>query len=130
MTRIYQPILSALDITYPQYITMLVMWEEDNIDFKELGIRLDLKTGTLTPIVKRLESLGYIYREKNKEDNRRVWVKITNNGKELKNSAFNVPKLLMENIDMDLTQYEKFVTLLDELGDILKNAENNQKKEV
>ncbi|MGL1891615.1 MAG: MarR family transcriptional regulator [Spirochaetaceae bacterium] len=130
MTRIYQPILASLDITYPQYVTMMVMWEEEKIDFKELGKRLDLKTGTLTPIVKRLESLGYLFRVKNPEDNRRIWVKITSDGKMLKKKALNVPEVLMDYINMNKEQYIKFVSLLDELGDILDKAENNQKKEV
>lgn len=130
MTRLYQPILENMNITYPQYVTMLVMWEEENIDFKELGKRLDLKTGTLTPIVKRLESLGYLYRDKNPEDNRRIWVKITKEGRELKQHATKVPELLMKFINLDKEQYQKYVSLLDELGVILEQAEIKQKNEV
>lgn len=130
MIRLYQPILASLDITYPQYLTMMVLWEEEEIDFKELGKRLDLKTGTLTPILKRLESMGYLYREKNTEDNRRIWVKITNEGNVLKDKALDIPGILMDNIHMDKEQYLKYVSLLDEIGDLLDKAENKQKKEV
>ncbi|MBF9015075.1 MULTISPECIES: MarR family winged helix-turn-helix transcriptional regulator [unclassified Oceanispirochaeta] len=130
MIRLYQPILESLNITYPQYVTMLVMWEEDDIDFKELGRRLDLKTGTLTPIVKRLEILGYLYREMNPDDNRRIWVKITEKGRELKHNAIKIPEILLNYINMDMEQYQKYVCLLDELGEILEQAEIKQKEEV
>lgn len=130
MIRLYQPILESLKITYPQYVTMLVMWENGVIDFKELGEKLDLKTGTLTPIVKRLETLGYVERERNPEDNRKVWVKITGFGSEQKYNALKIPHLLNNYMDLTLNQYQKYVTLLDELGEILDIAEKNQKGEV
>jgi DNA-binding MarR family transcriptional regulator len=117
-----------MDITYPQYVTMLVMWEQESIDFKELGNRLDLKTGTLTPIVTRLESLGYLYRDKNPEDNRRVWVRITEKGIALKQNALEVPETLMNYVNLNKEQYMKYIKLLDELGDLLEQAEKKQKK--
>jgi DNA-binding MarR family transcriptional regulator len=130
MTRLYQPILESLDITYPQYLTMLVLWEEDVIDFKELGRRLSLKTGTLTPVLKRLESLGYLHREIHEEDKRKVWVKITEEGRVLKSHARRIPQALMNYVDMDLTQYERYVEVLDELGELLDMAEEKLKREV
>lgn len=129
ITRLYQPILEDLNITYPQYVTMLVMWEEEHIDFKDLGKRLDLKTGTITPIIKRLVLLGYIYRVKNPDDNRRIWVKITDKGRELKRDALKIPETLMAYLDMNMEQYLKYKNLLDQLGDILEQAEIKQKKE-
>lgn len=130
MTRLYQPLLDSLKITYPQYVTMLVLWEERIIDFKELGKRLDLKTGTLTPIVGRLESLGYLYREENPDDRRKIWVKITGQGEALKHSALKIPEKLLSYINMDINQYKKFINLLDELGELLESAEKKQKREV
>ncbi|QEN08090.1 MarR family transcriptional regulator [Oceanispirochaeta crateris] len=126
--RLYQPILDTLNITYPQYITMLVLWEDNVIDFKDLGRRLDLKTGTLTPIVKNLEQLGYVQREQNREDKRKIWVKITETGKELKSRAQSIPESLNHFINMDQEQYERYAFLLDELVDLLKNAETKQKE--
>jgi DNA-binding MarR family transcriptional regulator len=126
--RLYQPILDTLNITYPQYITMLVLWEDNVIDFKDLGQRLDLKTGTLTPIVKNLEQLGYVQREQNREDKRKIWVKITETGKELKSRAQSIPESLNHFINMDREQYERYAFLLDELVDLLKNAETKQKE--
>lgn len=130
MTRLYQPVLESLNITYPQYVTMLVLWEVESIDFKELGKRLDLKTGTLTPIIKRLEALGLLFRENNPDDNRRIWVKITEEGRELKQNAIKVPELLLNYLKIDMEQYLKYISLLDELGAILEQAEIKQKKEV
>lgn len=129
MTRLYQDILDPLGITYPQYITLLVLWEHECIDFKELGVSLDLKTGTITPILKRLELLGYIYREKNTEDNRRLWIKLTEKGRELKFVARKVPETLLKYIDLDQDKYIRYVNILDELGEILEKAEIKQKKE-
>ena len=128
MIRLYKPILESMNITYPQYVTMLVMWENGVVDFKELGERLDLKTGTLTPIVKRLENLGYVERERNPEDNRRVWVKITKFGREQKHNALKIPQLLNSYMNLDLNQYQSYVALLDELGEVLDVAEKKQKE--
>ena len=127
MTRLYQPLLETLEITYPQYITMLVLWEVENIDFKDLGTRLDLKTGTMTPIVTRLESLGYVYRVKNKDDNRRIWVRLTDSGRALKLKAQNIPESLNQYMKMGQEQYQRYALLLDELGDLLTDAEKKQK---
>lgn len=129
ITRLYQPILEELNITYPQYVTMLVMWENEQIDFKELCSRLDLKTGTMTPILKKLEILGFIFREKNPDDNRRIWVKLTDKGRELKKDALKVPETLVKYLDMNKEQYSKYKDLLDELGDILEQSEKRQKRE-
>lgn len=130
MIRLYQPILESLKITYPQYITMLVVWEEESIDFKELGERLDLKTGTLTPIIKKLEASGYIVRKKNKGDNRKIWVKLTSEGKALKSKALEIPKRLTQQIGMNLEQYFNYAAVLDEIGEVLAIAENRQRQEV
>lgn len=130
MTRLYKPILKTLNLTYPQYLTMLVMWETKKIDFKELGQRLDLKTGTLTPIIKRLEKMGYLMREQNSDDNRRIWVIISHEGQKLKQDALKIPEFLLHYIKMDQEQYQRYISLLDELGDILEKAEINQNKKV
>lgn len=128
MIRIYQPILADLNITYPQYITMLVLWEEEAIDFKALGTRLDLTTGTLTPIVQRLEALGYVVREKNPDDHRKVWVKLTPEGRTLRENAGKIPELLLKQMDTNMEKYNEYVTVLDELGAMLTRAEKKQKK--
>lgn len=128
MTRVYQPLLQSLNLTYPQYVSMLVLWEETSVDFKELGKRLDMRTGTLTPIIQKLEGLGFVMREKNSDDNRKVWISLTPKGKKLKQEARTVPEMLLKNMDMNFDQYLKYVAVLDEMGEILSKTETQQKK--
>ena len=128
LIRLYQPFLDSMRITYPQFITMLVMWEEGEIDFKELGTRLDLSTGTLTPITKRLEDLGYLERIKNLEDRRRIWLRITEEGRALEREAEKVLPMMKSYVHIDAEQYKRYSRVLDELGEILKQAENTGKE--
>jgi DNA-binding MarR family transcriptional regulator len=127
MTRLYQPILEAMEITYPQYLTLLVLWEDECIDFKELSQRLELKTGTLTPIVNKLEAMGVVTNIKNVEDQRRLNVEITIKGMALKQEAKKVPEKLATVTGIDYDHYIKYVTLLDEIGDVINEAEQSQK---
>lgn len=82
--KLYKPFLDKYDLTYTQYITMLVIWEEEKITFKDLGKRLHLDSGTLTPVLKKLESMELINKYRSKEDDRIVIVEITEKGKLLK----------------------------------------------
>ncbi|MFJ5383249.1 MarR family winged helix-turn-helix transcriptional regulator, partial [Cupriavidus sp. CER94] len=76
MTKLYKPILGELGLTYPQYLVMLVLWEHDEVSVSELGGRLTLDSGTLTPLLKRLESAGFVRRGRDAEDERRVLVSL------------------------------------------------------
>lgn len=87
----YRPFLDELDLTYTQYITMMVFWEEKIINVKELGKKLFLDSGTLTPVLKSLESKGYVKRYRSKEDERVLLVEITSIGEELREKAVEVP---------------------------------------
>ena len=95
ITKSYIPYLSELGITYTQYITMLVLWEEDNITIKALGDRLYLDSGTLTPLLKKLEVLGLIIRSRDKEDERNVYIKLTELGGALREKAKDIPEKLL-----------------------------------
>ena len=75
--KLYKPLLDKYNLTYTQYVTMLVIWEKEKILFKELGEKLHLDSGTLTPVVKKLESMGLIIKYRNKEDDRVVTIEIT-----------------------------------------------------
>src|SRR4030095_8240519 len=75
--RFYKPLLDKLGLTYPQYLVMLVLWEEDGLPVKEIGERLFLDSGTLTPLLKRLEAAGLVKRTRSKEDERQVIVALT-----------------------------------------------------
>ncbi len=127
MTRLYQPFLSELNLTYPQYLVMLVLWEHEILDFKDLSAKLDLKTGTLTPIVQKLVTMGYITKEKNEEDNRKIDVKITSKGMEIKKQAINVPTSLGTKLGISYEKYLEYVKILDEIGDALDEAEKKHR---
>jgi MarR family transcriptional regulator, organic hydroperoxide resistance regulator len=91
MTKLYKPLLEPLGLTYPQYLVMLVLWEGDGITVSEVGERLTLDSGTLTPLLKRLQTSGLLARTRDTADERRVLVKLTSAGRALKNRAMKVP---------------------------------------
>ena len=92
IVRAYTPFLKKLDITYTQYITMLVLWEEKQVYVKDLGKKLYLDSGTLTPVLKKLEQKKFINRHRDKDDERVLNVTLTDVGRELKDKALDVPK--------------------------------------
>ena len=89
--RLYRPHLEALDLTYTQYITMMVLWEEKSVSVKQLGARLYLDSGTLTPLLKSLEAKGYVTRSRSEQDERVVLVRLTPQGEALQERALAVP---------------------------------------
>ena len=95
MVQAYTPLLAKLGLTYPQYLVMLVLWETDGVSVKELGEKLYLDSGTLTPLLKRLETLGFVRRERSTEDARSVTVSLTAQGKALRRKAASVPEAIV-----------------------------------
>ncbi len=95
MTRLYKPLLDELNLTYPQYIAMLVLWERDGLMVSELGERLSLDSGTLTPLLKRLEALGLVARIRDVQDERRVHITLTPAGRKLKTRAAKIPGCIL-----------------------------------
>lgn len=91
MTKAYKKILAPLDITYPQYLVMMVLWERDQITVSELGNRLFLDSGTLTPLLKRMETMGLLHRARDADDERRVVVSLSAAGRALREKARTVP---------------------------------------
>jgi len=91
MTKFYKPLLEPLGLTYPQYLVMLVLWERDGATVSELGQRLTLDSGTLTPLLKRLQAGGLLARTRDTDDERRVLVRLTAVGRALKSRAMKVP---------------------------------------
>lgn len=91
IVRRYKPFLDEIDLTYTQYITMMVLWEVESISVKELGSRLFLDSGTLTPVLKTLEKKGYVTRERSKEDERVLVASVTEEGMALRERALCVP---------------------------------------
>ena len=91
LTKAYAPLLERLGLTYPQYLVMLVLWEGDRITVKAVGERLHLDSGTLTPLLKRLETIGLVRRERDKRDERQVRISLTEAGHALRQQAVEVP---------------------------------------
>ncbi len=114
----YKPLLKKLGITYTQYITLLVLWEQDYIMVKELGKKLYLDSGTLTPLLKRLEGMGILERIRDAKDERNVFVKLTQKGKGMKNDAYEIPQKLVCSMEMNI---DNLLDLKVKLEELLKN---------
>ena len=96
MTKVYKPLLQALGLTYPQYLAMLVLWEQDGLTVGEISQHLLTDPGSLTPLLKRLESEGLLKRTRSREDERVVLVQLTDKGRKLHKQAEEVPQLILK----------------------------------
>lgn len=105
MTKLYKPLLDEIGLTYPQYLTMLVLWEEDGVRVGRLGERLFLDSGTLTPLLKRLEKAGLISRARSVEDERQVIVRLTPAGRALQAQAAEIPRQIAASGEMSVTEF-------------------------
>lgn len=92
MNKVYRKLLKQLDLTYPQYLVMLVLWEQDKVTVSDIGARLFLDSATLTPLLKRLEALGMVTRARAENDERQVIISLTDAGKALKQKAQSIPE--------------------------------------
>lgn len=115
IVRKYKPFLDPLDLTYTQYITMMVLWEEKQITVSELGEKLFLDSGTLTPLLKKLESKSYISRERQKNDERVVTISITQKGEDLKEQAKEIPFKVGKCVNLDSSEASQLFSLLNKL---------------
>lgn len=100
-TAVYRPMLDELGVTYPQYLVLLVLWERDGRGVREIGAELDLDTGTLSPLLKRLEALGFIERRRLSADERRVDVYLTDAGRSLRAGAVTIPQSIVARTTLD-----------------------------
>jgi len=121
-TRFYKPRLDALHLTYPQYLVFLVLWEQDGPTVKELGEKLFLDSGTITPLVKRLEARGLVMRRRDKDDERQVRVLLTAEGKALREQAQAVPLAVMGATGLDGEAMVQLKAELDRLRERLGAA--------
>jgi DNA-binding MarR family transcriptional regulator len=112
IVRKYKPFLDKLDLTYTQYITMLILWEKKQSNVKELGKNLYLDSGTLTPLLKKLESKGYISRQRSERDERNLIVTITDDGMKLRERALEVPSKMGKCVRLDKEQAELLYKML------------------
>ncbi len=118
--RAYRPLLDELDLTYSQYLVMMVLWEQNGVSVKDVGHRLHLDSGTLTPLLKRLEVKGYVERARSTQDERVRVLNLTEQGRELKLRAQQVPNAIKCKVDIELEEMlelkrlcEKVLTKLD-----------------
>lgn len=116
VVRAYGPLLSPVGLTYPQYLVLLVLWGSDEpLTVGEVGRRLHLDTGTLTPLLKRLERLGHLRRTRDERDERRVLVELTEQGAALQDDVTHVPAALVDALRMDLDDAIRLRALLDQV---------------
>ena len=122
MTKLYKPLLAPLGLTYPQYLVMMVLWEHTDLTVNDLGRRLQLDSGTLTPLLKRLEAAGLVQRQRDQEDERRVRITLTASGRSLKDQAQSIPQAVGCQMDMTNQELVSLRTTLSELRDRLNPA--------
>jgi MarR family transcriptional regulator, organic hydroperoxide resistance regulator len=123
ITKIYRPFLDELGITYPQYLVLLVLWENETITLKDLGNKLYLDSGTLTPLLKRLEGMGFINRERSHEDERVLCVTITEKGLKLREKAIKIPECVLESVNLDFTLLGTMKNSVDKFLESLKTQD-------
>ncbi|MBR1088918.1 MarR family transcriptional regulator [Bradyrhizobium manausense] len=121
--RVYKPLLDRLGLTYPQYLVMLVLWERDDVPVKDIGEKLFLDSGTLTPLLKRLEAAHLVKRTRSSEDERQVLIALTAQGHALKDKARSVPQSILAASDCSVSELvamkDEIVALRDRLNAVI-----------
>ncbi len=115
IVRRYKPYLDEIDLTYTQYIAMMVLWEHKQINVKDMGAFLYLDSGTLTPVLKKLEQKGYLTRERDKEDERVLNVMITEQGEALKEQAVQIPRKMQGCVSLDKEEAQTLYRILNKI---------------
>jgi DNA-binding MarR family transcriptional regulator len=124
VTKMYQPLLEKIDLTYPQYLILLVLWDIGEAGVMELGEKLMLASNTLTPLLKRMESKGIIRRVRSESDERKVLISLTEKGKEMEERACHIPEALAAEAG-DRFPLERILRLRDELNEFLNEFKDN-----
>ncbi|MCU0283276.1 MAG: MarR family transcriptional regulator [Candidatus Nanopelagicales bacterium] len=122
LTAAYRPLLADLGLTYPQYLVMLVLWERDGLGVGAIGERLCLDSGTLSPLLRRLEAAGLVQRQREAADERRVTIHLTEAGRGLRERAAGVPEQLAAHLVDDLASYQALHAELTRLADRLETG--------
>ena len=113
----YRPVLEPLNLTHPQYLVMLALWQHAPLSIKELAALLHMEPATLSPLTKRLQALGYIHRDRDPEDERALAIDLTKTGRELRRQAEAVPVQMMERLQMDRSELQELHRLMTKLID-------------
>ena len=120
----YKPLLDPYGLTYTGYIILMALWENDDITVKDLGKRLYLDSGTLTPMLKKLEALDYIKRIRSSSDERNVFIKLTPKGRDLRIEALQIPKNLICNLDLSPDYAGSLLNNLHQMMELIDNSED------
>lgn len=122
MTAVYRPLLKELGLTYPQYLVMVLLWNREPRLVNELGSELELDSGTLSPLLKRLQTIGLIQRRRREEDERELEITLTEVGRELKSQARGVPGAVERATELSSTEMREMVSKLSDLRDSLYHS--------
>ena len=117
ITGLYRPLLEELDITYPQYLVMMVLWEHQRLTVNQIGEKLFLDSGTITPLLKRLEAKSYIVRQRKIEDERVVEISLTDEGERLQDKACLIPEKMNDRLDLSVTGVQELKQAISKLLD-------------
>ncbi len=131
ITKAYKPYLDAMGLTYPQYLVLMVLWEKDGVSVNQITEKLLLNTNTLSPLLKRMEKMELLQRDRSSKDERIVIVQLTGKGKQLKEQARPIPEELIKillNENINLTEVLQLKNMLNEWIDILSEHNKNSEK--
>lgn len=117
ITGLYRPLLEELDITYPQYLVMMVLWEHQRLTVNQIGEKLFLDSGTITPMLKRLEAKSYIVRQRKIEDERVVEISLTDEGERLQDKACLIPEKMNDRLNLSETDVQELKQAISKLLD-------------
>lgn len=121
ITREYQPFLDRLGITYPQYLVLMILWQEDGVPVNDIAKKLILNTNTITPLLKRMEKEGIIKRKRSKEDERKVIVQLTPKGRDLQEGAAQIPEQLAGRLLQGELSVDDLVRLKEMLDSMIRS---------
>ena len=126
ITREYQPLLDELGLTYPQYLALMVLWEHDGLSVNDIGQKLLLNTNTVTPLLKRMEAQGLVARQRSADDERRVIVSLTPQGRALQEQAAAIPAQLVAGLNADDVDEQALHAMLAQLQKIIQHLSAKQ----
>ena len=118
----YKPFLEPLGLTYPQYLVLMVLWEEDGLMVREIGERLNLDSGTLTPMLKRLEAAGFVTRKRDAKDERQVRIELTQKARDARPTALEARRAVVCALGDSEEEIQKLKRAVDQLHTMLRNA--------
>jgi DNA-binding MarR family transcriptional regulator len=125
ITKKYQPYLEKLGITYPQYIVLMVLWEHGKITVSELSAKLLLNTNTITPLLKRMMAMGLLTRNRSNEDERKVFIELTEKGRNLEEEAAKIPQQLADALISETLSVKELIDLKEKLDKIIDHLKNS-----